>query len=71
MKKEIKSLVSTAKDIASGYIHTGIILNKDPYRRVGICLPCEFYQKARCKQCGCFVEFKAQFEFAKCPIGKW
>lgn len=49
-------------------------VEKDTYKdRLKICATCEhFIQKSkRCKQCGCFMESKAKFTMAKCPIQKW
>jgi hypothetical protein len=42
-------------------------------QRLEICSTCEFYEKAtdRCKQCGCFMKFKARLKKVKCPVGKW
>jgi len=39
--------------------------------RLDVCNDCEYYDKGRCKQCGCFMKYKTQFYTAKCPIQKW
>jgi len=41
--------------------------------RLEVCNSCERYDKesTRCKECGCFMEYKAFIPFAKCPLGKW
>ena len=38
-----------------------------------ICLACPelINLTKQCKQCGCFMKIKTQFEDAKCPLGKW
>ena len=52
--------------------------------RLKVCNGCEFKsndfklfnvlllkREPQCKVCKCFIEAKTQFEFAKCPKGKW
>lgn len=39
--------------------------------RLAICQGCEFYTQRRCIKCGCFMEAKAQFVAAICPINRW
>lgn len=41
--------------------------------RVIICKSCDhLLQKLEiCKKCGCYMPWKTQLDFAKCPIGKW
>ena len=49
-------------------------VEKDTYKeRLKICATCEHFilKNKRCKQCGCFMESKAKFTIAKCPIQKW
>ena len=49
-------------------------VEKDTYKdRLKICATCEHFilKNKRCKQCGCFMESKAKFTMAKCPIQKW
>ena len=49
-------------------------VEKDTYKeRLKICSTCEHFilKNKRCKQCGCFMESKARFSIAKCPIQKW
>jgi len=49
-------------------------VEKDTYKdRLKICATCEHFilKNKRCKQCGCYMESKAKFTIAKCPIQKW
>lgn len=41
--------------------------------RTAVCAQCpEFAPKLRrCGRCGCFVDIKAKFRAAVCPMGKW
>jgi hypothetical protein len=41
--------------------------------RLDICRVCEYFDEERnkCKNCGCFMDFKTMIPFEKCPIGKW
>ena len=39
--------------------------------RMAICDNCEYRSGARCLKCGCFLEMKAAWASADCPIGKW
>lgn len=42
-------------------------------QRFDTCKSCEHFDsnEIRCKQCGCFLEHKASFSAAKCPIELW
>lgn len=42
-------------------------------RRVDICKSCEFFdsEKTRCLKCGCYLNIKAGWQEAKCPLNKW
>jgi len=42
-------------------------------KRLEICRSCEYYdeKQIRCRQCGCFLEHKAQFALDSCPLDKW
>lgn len=46
---------------------------KDFNKRLNICLGCDKLIKLtnQCKECGCFMDLKAQLPHATCPIGKW
>ena len=39
--------------------------------RMAICDNCEYRSGGRCLKCGCFLELKATWASADCPIGKW
>lgn len=42
-------------------------------RRLAICERCEFWMAAqrRCAKCGCYMDTKAEWRAARCPVGKW
>jgi len=42
-------------------------------QRLEICKTCPNLIKLtnQCTKCGCFMNAKARYESAKCPIGKW
>lgn len=41
-------------------------------RRLAICEGCEFFTaQRRCTKCGCFMDVKAGWRAARCPVGKW
>lgn len=42
-------------------------------RRYDICQSCEHFEASskRCKQCGCYMEYKTGFSAAQCPVNKW
>lgn len=42
-------------------------------QRLKHCYECDEYESdcGRCKQCGCFMEFKSVLPSAKCPLNKW
>ena len=50
------------------------LVSKDEYKeRLKICATCEHFilKNKRCRKCGCYMESKARFSIAKCPIQKW
>jgi recombinational DNA repair protein RecR len=50
------------------------LVPKNEYKeRLKICSTCEHFilKNKRCKKCGCYMESKARFSIAKCPIQKW
>lgn len=36
-----------------------------------ICSACPFYDKGKCKKCGCSLTAKIMMKTEKCPIDKW
>ena len=42
-------------------------------QRLEICKTCPILIELtmQCKKCGCFMNARAKYEAAKCPIGKW
>jgi len=72
MKKEIKNLVQTVKDVASHAAKTGEILERKSAERLAICGKCPQYDpKGWCKLCGCYLRVKAKMAGSKCPLKKW
>ena len=39
--------------------------------RWDLCSGCEFLKDDKCLKCGCFMNVKAHWAHAECPIGKW
>lgn len=39
--------------------------------RLAVCLSCEKMNAATCTACGCYVEFRALPQHARCPDKKW
>jgi hypothetical protein len=63
---------SFAKAVGS-YVKSGMKnLNEENYaERMLICDTCEWRSGGRCMKCGCFIDKKAGWASADCPIGKW
>lgn len=42
-------------------------------KRLEICRKCDKFEpiQERCKQCGCFMQFKAKLTTATCPLNYW
>lgn len=42
-------------------------------QRMETCRGCEHYNETfnLCSRCGCYMRWKAQFKFTRCPEGKW
>ena len=42
-------------------------------KRLQICQECDQLEldTYRCKKCGCFMKYKTELPFAKCPLDKW
>jgi hypothetical protein len=41
--------------------------------RLKICEGCDRLniENYQCQECGCFMKFKTEWPFAKCPLDKW
>lgn len=41
--------------------------------RLTICRACEYFveETNKCKNCGCFMDYKTMIPWEKCPIDKW
>ena len=59
----VKNVVTTSEPM--------LVNEEQQKERLDVCNDCEYYDKGRCKQCGCFMKYKTQFYTAKCPIQKW
>lgn len=63
------SIAGEAKAILSG---REPVTAEEKMRRLAICEKCEFFTaQRRCTKCGCFMDVKAGWRAAKCPVGKW
>jgi len=82
-KKDLPSLSEQGKNLAKftfEVVQDTVSLNGNPFveketykERLTICAGCEYFivKNKRCKKCGCYMESKAKFSIAKCPIQKW
>lgn len=78
IKKDLKSLASSAVDVAKGVVQQGKLLAADSNKRMDICRKCECFHDGRCSRdkcprvgCNCWMQVKTQFAGSKCPKGKW
>jgi len=48
-------------------------LKEEADKRLTICKNCDRldHEEMKCKECGCFMEFKTLIPRISCPIGKW
>ena len=70
----VKNLTETARDVLIGLYESGEIIASESieHQRLSSCVKCEHItDNMRCRQCGCFVQVKAQLRYGKCPIGLW
>lgn len=75
-KKRPPSLLQQGWNFASAvtdYVKSGMqnVSEEDFAERMKICDGCEWRSNGRCMKCGCFVNKKASWATADCPIGKW
>jgi uncharacterized paraquat-inducible protein A len=82
-KQDLPSLSEQGKNLAKftfEVVQDTVSLNGNPFveketykERLTICAGCEYFivKNKRCKKCGCYMESKAKFSIAKCPIQKW
>jgi len=70
-KSAAKAAIATAKAAISGEAVT--VPADVEASRQAVCAACEHWdgEKARCKQCGCFTNFKIKLATQSCPLGKW
>jgi hypothetical protein len=38
---------------------------------LAICRECEFYDRGRCRKCGCIMQLKTRLLRYSCPVAKW
>jgi len=82
-KQDLPSLSEQGKNLAKftfEVVQDTVSLTGNPFveketykERLTICAGCEYFivKNKRCKKCGCYMESKAKFSIAKCPIQKW
>ena len=75
-KKRPPTLLSQGWNFAAAvtkYVKSGMqnTLEEDFAERMKICEGCEWRSNNRCMKCGCFIDKKASWASADCPIGKW
>jgi len=82
-KQDLPSLSEQGKNLAKftfEVVQDTVSLTGNPFveketykERLTICAGCEYFivKNKRCKHCGCYMESKAKFSIAKCPIQKW
>ena len=68
--KVVKDVVINTGSDDEGGVFVSDAKNKE---RWDICKKCEHYsiRQKRCKQCGCWLEYKIKFSASECPIKKW
>lgn len=69
----IVTLVNSIKDEIK-VIKDDLVSSDELYnQRIAECKQCEHYREEtyQCRECGCFVPFKAQIKKAQCPLRKW
>lgn len=72
--EQAAGVVGAAAAEAAAYVSGREPVNADEKsRRLAICGGCEFWisDSRRCSKCGCFMDVKAGWRSAKCPVGKW
>jgi len=83
--KDYPSLPEQAKNLAQFTFEVvkGVVGNPQPAQiyatdvifnqRLSVCKECDLYdsEQVRCRQCGCWLKYKARFKEGACPIGKW
>lgn len=49
------------------------VTNEEFENRLNICKGCDQFDanEERCKNCGCFLKYKAAWNSEKCPLSKW
>lgn len=67
-KQQLRNFKQTAKDVIR---NPRLCTQEEKNSRLNICKTCEYFTGSRCKKCGCFLQTKAKFKAAHCPIRKW
>ena len=76
----VKDIWTGVKAKSKGY--QWMVSADEAYKRLEICKVCPFFKydqvnpktevaDGRCLKCGCFMNIKAHWSHAECPIGKW
>ena len=69
-EKMARFAIASAKHAANGF---KIVDTDEQARRKEICNSCDKFDKENetCKNCGCFVPMKVQWDSERCPLSKW
>ena len=73
----MKIVRNLGKDVwkSAKYIGKGlpVLASKEVVvERYSICEQCpNLTEEGRCTECGCFMNIKAHYATAECPVGKW
>lgn len=69
----IITLVDSIKQEVKQLKETIVVPDEVYHERVAVCKECTEYNADtyQCRECGCFVPFKAQVTRSQCPLRKW
>jgi len=76
LPEQAKNLAQFAFDVVKGVVErpSNLYATDEVFnQRLEVCKECEFYdsQQVRCRQCGCWLKYKAKYGEGSCPLGKW
>lgn len=69
-EKLARVAAATARHVANGL---KAVTDKQREERISICHGCDLYNKVdqTCRNCGCFLPIKVNWDSERCPLGKW
>jgi hypothetical protein len=74
-KLSIKDILKGAEGITKATLGIDKSTKELYSTRINICKKCPYMVESndnmKCKECGCFLRFKARLNKEKCPLGKW